>query len=708
MNRMLISATQSGEVRVALVKNQLLYDLDIERQGFEQKKGNIYKGRITRVEPSLEAAFVEYGSERHGFLPFKEVARSYFPATPTDPNQPQPRLSIKDVLKEGMEVIVQIDKEERGTKGAALTTFISLAGAYLVLMPNNPRVGGISRRIAGKERDDLRDNMRELTLPEGMGAIIRTAGVGKSTEGLQWDLDTLLKQWETICQASIEHKTMPCLIYQEGDAVLRAIRDYLRQEILEIIVDNPELYEKTKEYIQQVKPDFIDRIKLYEAKTPLFSFYQIEKQIESAHQRVIKLPSGGAIVIDPTEALVSVDVNSAKATGGSDIEETALNTNLEAADEIARQLRLRDMGGLVVIDFIDMSLLRNQREVSKHLRAALEYDRARVQVGNITRFGLLEMSRQRLRPYIGDIAQIRCPRCDGQGTIRSIESLASAIINLITEEAEKERTAQIEVQLPIELATFLLNEKRLLIAEIEKAHEARVLILPNQHLETPKYKIKRLRPSEITTKSGDASYKLIELPDTLMPEKQVVPEKTSMKPVVKTGFTHHIQPKKSFFARIFKFLLPNKSTKTTQMESGGQNKPRSTPSTSRHYQHGRPVQSRNPQRYRPDNQKNKRPFTSDESKPGVATTKPSNRRGNRGGNKVRLTPPDTNSYPEITAERTYVDTGYTKPNNQQSPEVTAPIQQQTPVAHKPVESSTPHSHDIGTTTNQSNHTDQTN
>ncbi|MDR1057151.1 MAG: Rne/Rng family ribonuclease [Coxiellaceae bacterium] len=530
MNKMLISATQADEVRVTLVKGQTLYDLDIEHPGFEQKKANIYKGRVSRIEPSLEAAFVDYGMERHGFLPFKEINRSYF--KPELINEPFSSLDIKDTLYEGQEIVVQIDKEERGNKGAALTTFVSLAGSYLVLMPNNPRVGGVSRRIEGKERDELRDLLRTLNVPEGMGLIVRTAGVGKLLEELKWDLDSLLHRWHAIEEAASQH-VAPFLIYQEGDTVMRAIRDYLRQDMSEILVDTPELFEKTKQYIKQIKPDFIDKIKLYQNKIPLFSFYQIEKQIETAYQRVVKLPSGGSISIDHTEALVSIDVNSAKATGGSDIEETALNTNLEAAEEIARQLRLRDIGGLIVIDFIDMSQPKNQREISHRLREALEHDRARVQVGHITRFGLLEMSRQRLRPHLGSAIQVPCPRCDGQGTIRSIESLASSIIRIIEEEAIKEDTAEIHTQLSIDLATFILNERRNVLVEISKRHGVNVIILPSQYLETPQYKIKKIR-NHGSFKIKGASYKLIESPETKPLEKKEMPTKPTEKPALVT------------------------------------------------------------------------------------------------------------------------------------------------------------------------------
>ena len=455
MKRMLFNATQPEELRVAMVDGQRLYDLDIETAGREQKKANIYKGRITRIEPSLEAAFVDYGSERHGFLPLKEISRSYFkPGVKLGGG----RVNIKDVLKEGTEVIIQVDKEERGNKGAALTTFISLAGRYLVLMPNNPRAGGVSRRIVGDERNLIRDALAALEIPEDMGLIVRTAGVGKNPEELQWDLDYLLQLWEAIDKASKE-RSSPFLIYQESNVIIRAIRDYLRKDIAEILIDDKETHKKASEFMELVMPHNLNKIKFYDDKVPLFTRYQIESQIETAFQREVRLPSGGAVVIDHTEALISIDINSSRATKGSDIEDTALNTNREAAEEIARQLRLRDLGGLVVIDFIDMYASRNQREVENTLKEALKMDRARVQIGRISRFGLLEMSRQRLRPSLGESVQIVCPRCEGHGTIRSIESLALSILRIIEEDSMKEQTARIVAQVPVNVATFLLNEK---------------------------------------------------------------------------------------------------------------------------------------------------------------------------------------------------------------------------------------------------------
>ena len=475
-----------------MVDGQKLYDLDIESSTREQKKSNIYKGKITRIEPSLEAAFVDYGAERHGFLPMKEISRQYFDPSVEFSGRP----SIQQVLKEGQELIIQIDKEERGNKGAALTTFISLAGRYLVLMPNNPRAGGVSRRIEGEDRSEIRDAMSQLEIPSDMGVIVRTAGVGKSTEELQWDLDYLGQVWQAIEEAAEQRKS-PFLVYQESSVTIRAIRDYLRSDINEILIDDAEVYQQAREFMEKVMPHNLGKLKLYQDRVPLFTRYQIESQIESAFQREVSLPSGGSIVIDHTEALVSIDINSARATKGSDIEETALNTNLEAADEIARQLRLRDLGGLVVIDFIDMGPSRNQREVENRLRDALKMDRARVQVGRISRFGLLEMSRQRLRPSLGESSQIVCPRCNGQGTIRGVESLSLSVLRIIEEDAMKEKTGQVKAQLPVEVATFLLNEKRAVINDIEARQKVSVVLIPNPHMQTPHYDVQRIRIDEM-------------------------------------------------------------------------------------------------------------------------------------------------------------------------------------------------------------------
>lgn len=489
MKRMLINATQEEELRVALVDGQKLYDLDIENRTRVQKKASIFKGRVTRVEPSLEAAFVDFGAERHGFLPLKEIAPEYLKKS-SDGGR-----NIKDLVAEGTEVIIQVEKEERGNKGAALTTYISLAGRYLVLMPNNPRAGGISRRIEGDERSEIREAINSLTIPDGMGIIVRTAGVGKSQEELQWDLDYLLSLWSSITDAS-EKKKAPFLIYQESNVIIRCIRDYLRQDIGEVLFDTVDAHEEALNFVRQVMPHYENRIKLYQDALPLFNRYQIENQIESAFQREVKLPSGGSIVIDPTEALISIDINSSRATRGADIEETALNTNLEAADEIARQLRLRDMGGLVVIDFIDMSATRNQKEVENRMRQALEADRARVQVGRISRFGLLEMSRQRLRPSLEETNAVVCPRCVGQGTIRDVKSLCLSILRVLQEEANKKRSTEIRAVVPLSVAAYLLNEKRNALAEIEQQSRTRLLIIPNPSLETPHYEIQSLTEQE--------------------------------------------------------------------------------------------------------------------------------------------------------------------------------------------------------------------
>ncbi|MFP7325576.1 ribonuclease E [Serratia marcescens] len=496
MKRMLINATQQEELRVALVDGQRLYDLDIESPGHEQKKANIYKGKITRIEPSLEAAFVDYGAERHGFLPLKEIAREYFPSNYSSHGRP----NIKDVLREGQEVIVQVDKEERGNKGAALTTFISLAGSYLVLMPNNPRAGGISRRIEGDDRTELKEALSSLQLPDGMGLIVRTAGVGKSADALQWDLSFRLKHWEAIKKAA-EGRPAPFLIHQESNVIVRAFRDYLRPDIGEILIDNPKILDLAKEHIAALgRPDFSSKIKLYSGEIPLFSHYQIESQIESAFQREVRLPSGGSIVIDSTEALTAIDINSARATRGGDIEETAFNTNLEAADEIARQLRLRDLGGLIVIDFIDMTPVRHQREVENRLRDAVRQDRARIQIGRISRFGLLEMSRQRLSPSLGESSHHVCPRCNGTGTIRDNESLALSILRLIEEEALKENTKEVHAIVPVQVASYLLNEKRESVSAIEKRQGGvKAVIVPNDQMQTPHYSVLRVRKGEETS-----------------------------------------------------------------------------------------------------------------------------------------------------------------------------------------------------------------
>jgi ribonuclease E len=506
---MLVNAVQEEELRVALVDGQKLYDLSIEIPSREQKKSNIYKGRITRVEPSLEAAFVEYGAQRHGFLPLKEVSKEYFRSQPSSGG----RLNIKDLLQEGQELVVQVEKEERGNKGAALTTFISLAGRFLVLMPNNPRAGGVSRRIEGEDRDQMREAMNGLVIPDGMGAIVRTAGVGRSTEELQWDLNNLKAAWDAIGQAH-QDRPAPFLIFQESDAVTRGLRDYFSDDVGECLIDQPEAFQKAQEYMQRfMPPDAQRKLKLYQDPVPLFTRYQIESQIESAYSHKVTLPSGGSLVIDHTEALVSIDINSARSTRGGDIEATARNTNLEAAEEIARQLRLRDIGGLIVIDFIDMESTANQRAVEDMLRDAVKMDRARIQLGRLSRFGLLELSRQRLRPALSETTHINCPRCSGMGTIRGVESMSLALLRLIAEEARKERTGRVIAQVPVDVATYLMNEKREWLSQIEVRDKVSLVIVPNPHLQTPAYNLRRIRDDEKELpENTTVSYQIAEQP----------------------------------------------------------------------------------------------------------------------------------------------------------------------------------------------------
>jgi len=518
MKRMLFNATQAEELRVAIVDGQKLIDLDIESAAKEQRKSNIYKAVITRIEPSLEAAFVDYGAERHGFLPFKEIARTYF-APGVDAN----RASIKEALREGQELIVQVEKDERGNKGAALTTYVSLAGRYLVLMPNNPRGGGVSRRVEGDERAELRDVMDQLEVPSGMSLIARTAAIGRSAEELQWDLNYLLQLWRAIDGAA-QSQSGAFLIYQEGSLVIRAIRDYFQPDIGEILIDTDEVFEQARQFMAHVMPNNVNRVKRYSDDVPLFSRFQIEHQIESAYSRQVSLPSGGAVVIDHTEALVSIDVNSGRATKGADIEETAFRTNLEAAEEIARQLRLRDLGGLIVIDFIDMESQKNQREVENRLRDALRHDRARVQTGKISRFGLLELSRQRLRPALAETSYIPCPRCNGTGHIRNTESSALHILRILEEEAMKENTGAVHLQVPVDVATFLLNEKRVDIAHIEMRHRIQIVVIPNRYLETPQHEIVRLRHDQLNQEDNNiASYQMVGKPvepDLRLPSRE--------------------------------------------------------------------------------------------------------------------------------------------------------------------------------------------
>ncbi len=579
MKRMLFNATNAEELRVAIVDGQKLIDLDIETAGREQRKGNIYKGVITRIEPSLEACFVNYGEERHGFLPFKEVERSYFKAGVDARN-----VSIKDALSEGQEIIVQVEKEERGNKGAALTTFVSLAGRYLVLMPNNPRGGGVSRRIEGEDRNELREAMSQLEIPQGMSIIARTAGIGRSAEELKWDLDHSLRLWNAIAGAaepSLDEKgkrenPAPFLIYLESSLVIRAIRDYYQPDIGEILIDTPEIFEQTQSFMGAVMPHNVHRVKLYTDDIPLYSRFQIEHQIETAYARTVPLPSGGAIVIDHTEALVSVDVNSARATRGSDIEDTAYRTNLEAAEEVARQLRLRDLGGLIVIDFIDMESSKNQKDVESRLKEALHYDRARVQMGKISRFGLMELSRQRLRPSLSEGSHTTCPRCNGTGVIRDIESSALHVLRIIQEEAMKEHTAALNVQIPVDVATFLLNEKRAEIHILESRTKTNIILIPNKYLETPHYKLDRMRHDDERLELVQASYAQVDKPaeeveynlkETLTPAprqeavvKGILPTSPAPTPVerapVVVQTSAAVEPKKvGFWARLKAFFF---------------------------------------------------------------------------------------------------------------------------------------------------------
>ena len=522
MKRMLFNATQQEELRVAIVDGQKLIDLDIESAAREQRKSNIYKGVITRIEPSLEAAFVDYGEERHGFLPFKEVARNYF-----RPGVDVSRARIQDALSDGQDITVQVEKDERGNKGAALTTFISLAGRYLVLMPNNPRGGGVSRRVEGEDRNELRDTIDQLVVPEGMSVIARTAAIGRSVEELQWDMNYLLQLWQAIDGAAKEPAQKPYLIYLESSLVIRAIRDYFQPDIGEILIDTEEIYDQAVAFMQTVMPANVSKVKLYRDDVPLFSRFQIEHQIESAYGRHVNLPSGGAIVIDHTEALVSIDVNSARSTKGHDIEETAYRTNLEAAEEVARQLRLRDLGGLIVVDFIDMESLKNQREVENLFRDSLRHDRARVQIGKISRFGLMELSRQRLQPSLEETAHISCPRCGGTGFIRGTESTALHVLRIIQEEAMKENTGAVHAQVPVDVASFLLNEKRAEIQKLEARIKVNIVLVPNSHLETPHYKVQRLKHDELNQMEHvPSSYEMVEQPEEpKAPGKDAEPKK---------------------------------------------------------------------------------------------------------------------------------------------------------------------------------------
>lgn len=564
MEKMLINANQSDEVRVALIKDNILFDLDIDCSTEVKKKGNIYKAIVTRCEPSLDAAFIEYNSKRQGFLPLKEISPEYF-AKSINPDNKE-KVTINTLIKEGQELLIQVEKEERGMKGAALTTYISLAGCYLVLMPNSPTAGGISRRIEGEDREELREVLNSLKAPDNMGIIIRTAGVGKSVEELQNDLDMLCNQWQAINQA-YKNISAPCLIHQEGDVIIRSIRDNLRMSVAEIIIDDQASYVKAKQYIEQVKPDFLPHLKLYNNPVPLFNYYQIESQIENAYKREVLLHSGGALVIDRTEALVSIDINSAKATSGRDIENTAFNTNLEAADEIARQLRLRDLGGLIVIDFIDMNSIKHQRDVEQKLKDSLKADRARIQVGRISRFGLLEMSRQRLRLSLGESAQTICPRCEGRGLVRNIQSQSHSIIRLIQEEALKDTAVEIQIQLPVEMATYIFNEKREALLKIEKRHKINVVVIANPYLQSPQYQIHRLKEEQIG-KQKKASYALIQEPEIAVPKLSTSHE-TLNEPLLKQeSWSNSKQRSENFLKRILRILFA--TTPTTLPEENKQ------------------------------------------------------------------------------------------------------------------------------------------
>ncbi|MCK5386101.1 MAG: Rne/Rng family ribonuclease [Gammaproteobacteria bacterium] len=646
MKRMLFNATQTEELRVALVDGQRLYDLDIETAIRETKKSNIYKAKITRVEPSLEAAFVDYGSERHGFLPLKEISRIYF----KEGADISGRINIKDVVREGQEIVIQVAKEERGNKGAALTTFISLAGRYSVLMPNNPRAGGVSRRIEGEARSEARDALSALDIPADMGLIIRTAGIGKSVEELQWDLDYLMNLWKSIDSAS-KDRPAPFLIYQESSLITRTIRDYFRNDINEVIIDEPTIYEQARQFMEQVMPNNLHKVKLYDDTVPLFTRYQIETQIESAFQREVRLPSGGALVIDHTEALISIDINSARATKGGDIEETALNTNLEAADEIARQLRLRDLGGLVVIDFIDMSPAKNQRAVENRMRDALKVDRARVQVGRISRFGLLEMSRQRLRSSLGESSQLVCPRCSGQGTIRGIESSALSILRIVEEESMKEKTARIIAQVPVDVAAFLLNEKREILFDIEKRQNIKVLLIPNRDMETPHYTVQRIRDDETSEDASQSSYNLIDTSTDKTLENMVTPETrkvTKEEPVVKSVVPATPRPtakpgQPNILVRIWGLLFETSKPKKTKPAKKGQRRTSGQQKRRSGQQNRRPgkTQQRKPAESKQKQQQKKAPEARDthdikdskDKQQDSSQSQSQNRRGKRGGRR---------------------------------------------------------------------------
>jgi len=698
MKRMLINATQPDEVRVAITDDALLIDLDIERPGIEQKKSNIYKGQITSIEPSLGAVFVDYGSERHGFLPLKEISQEYFFQYD---GMNLENLDINKVLKVGQEIVIQVDKEERGTKGAALTTFISLAGSYLVLMPNNPRAGGISRRIEGDERDELRDAINQLTIPDGMGLIVRTAGVGRSKEELEWDLSVLLRYWDAIYQAA-QIKPAPYLIHQESNVIIRAIRDYLRHDISEVIIDDPKAFEQTRNYINQVRPDFIDRVKLYSDHFPLFSRFQIERQIENAYQREVRLPAGGSIVIDHTEALVSVDINSARATKGGSIEETAYNTNLEAADEIARQLRIRDLGGLVVIDFIDMTLNKNQREVENRLRTALHQDRARIQIGRISRFGLLEMSRQRLRAPLAHTIHVTCPRCEGRGTVRGVESLGLSIIHLIQENAARTTNVTLQVQLPVEVATYLLNEKRNALKSIEDHSKITVVIVPNQHLQSPQYHLKEVRDEH---GKGVPSYRLTKIPkpEAVAPRKTAL-TKEAAEPAISEFLTTAVSVQapssrkaagSGVIKRLWDMMFGEAEPKKAARKPGRKpqaRRPRTTRSDQRGERGGTQGKRQPASRTTHSGGKGPRRDTRHDTRRSEGGDKGrSSRRGTRGGQgHRRSTSSDTSShYGNMPPEAPPMDDSWQPERGRSSQKTAPPVQEKAPTTQPPVQKAAP-------------------
>ncbi len=690
MKRILINATQAEELRVAMVNGQRLYDLDIEAPSREQKKSNIYKGKITRIEPSLEAAFVNYGAERHGFLPFKEISKIYFSDNARDDNG---KANIKDAIKVDQEIIVQIEKEERGNKGAALTSFISLAGRFLVAMPQNPRAGGVSRRIEGEDRDQLKKVLNDLTMPEGMGVIVRTAGVGRSVEEMQWDLDYLNQVWVAIENAAKE-RSAPFLIYQESDIVVRALRDHYKNDVGEILIDSGQAYQQAYDFMSMVMPNSLNKLKKFDDKLPLFNRFQIENQIESAFSREVTLPSGGAIVIDHTEALTSIDINSARATKGGDIEETAKNTNLEAADEIARQLRIRDLGGLIVIDFIDMMQNKNQREVETRLRNAVYDDRARVQIGRISRFGLLEMSRQRLRPSLGESSQIVCPRCSGQGSIRDVESLSLAVLRLLEEESLKDNTGKILAKIPVECATYLLNEKRDKVEGIEKRREVHLVIIPDPNLETPHFQLERVKDND--THRHESNYKksyemttdeevvdLVEVSSSQTPKAEQAAVQRVQPPAPKPKSIATQDTSEGLFQKLIKVLFGGgDSSKESSKEKGSSKK--STQSSrsrssnrSRNNNRNRSNQNRNrnsgnrssSSKASQDKNKdrNNDPSTDKNSegdnRKSTEAGRPKRSRGGRSGNRNRSR--NQANKPAETSQKTSADVGIDQSNNEQ-------------------------------------------